>query len=160
MRGVDQRQLVFCMPRLCINDSTPQPVFYESHWMRANRGGILLTKVELGETVTKGQLLGTVTDPITNERSFINSKINGRVLGMALNQVVMPGFAAFRIGVQTSAQEVSQQPPEVEGPSTQEDLNEEAAEAEEDQGQSADREPQSPQAAPPEIGPAEVDDSD
>ena len=160
VRGVESLMHNLGMQKTNWRWSTPQPVFYESHWMRANRGGILLTKVELGETVTKGQLLGTVTDPITNERSFINSKINGRVLGMALNQVVMPGFAAFRIGVQTSAQEVSQQPPEVEGPSTQEDLNEEAAEAEEDQGQSADREPQSPQAAPPEIGPAEVDDSD
>jgi hypothetical protein len=46
-------------------------------------------------------VLGTVTDPITNEQNLVYSPENGRILGMALNQVVMPGFAAFRIGIET-----------------------------------------------------------
>lgn len=80
----------------------PQPVFYESRWVRANRGGILLGQVGLGERVRVGTLLGTVTDPVTNVTSRITSPHNGRVLGMALNQVVMPGFAAFRVGIETT----------------------------------------------------------
>jgi predicted deacylase len=76
-------------------------VFYESTWVRADHGGILFTVVRLGQKVAVGDVLGTVTDPITNEQNLVYSPENGRILGMALNQVVMPGFAAFRIGIET-----------------------------------------------------------
>ena len=81
--------------------SQPEPVFYQSTWVRADHGGILFTVVRLGQEVESGDVLGTVTDPITNEQNLIYSPENGRILGMALNQVVMPGFAAFRIGIET-----------------------------------------------------------
>lgn len=84
----------------------PQPVYYESSWVRADRGGILLATVELGAKVKAGDLLGTITDPITNVQSLIYAPFDGHVLGMALNQVVMPGFAAFRIGIERSKEEV------------------------------------------------------
>ncbi|MGI9293341.1 MAG: succinylglutamate desuccinylase [Pseudomonadales bacterium] len=84
----------------------PEPVYYQSSWVRSDQGGILFTRVHLGKRVRKGDLLGTVTDPITNVRAEITSPHNGRVLGMALNQVVMPGFAAFRIGIQKSEDEI------------------------------------------------------
>lgn len=80
---------------------TPEPVFYESAWVRADHGGILFSVVRLGQEVTAGDVLGTVTDPITNDQHLIYASAAGRVLGMALNQVVMPGFAAFRIGIET-----------------------------------------------------------
>jgi len=79
----------------------PEPIFYESTWVRADHGGILFAVVRLGQTVEIGDVLGTVTDPITNEQNLIYSPNTGRILGMALNQVVMPGFAAFRIGIET-----------------------------------------------------------
>ncbi|HCE41576.1 MAG: succinylglutamate desuccinylase [Alcanivorax sp.] len=84
----------------------PQPVFYESEWIRAGQGGILLSEVELNEQVSKGQILGTVTDPISNTGSAIIAPYDGRVLGMAVNQVVHAGFAAYRIGEEKSAEEV------------------------------------------------------
>lgn len=77
-----------------------EPVYYRSKWVRADRGGVLFSEVELGERVSKNQVLGTITDPITNVKSTLRASINGRVLGMALNQFVMPGFAAFRIGIE------------------------------------------------------------
>jgi hypothetical protein len=40
-----------------------------------------------------------VTDPISNERTIVFSPYEGRLIGMALNQVVIPGFAAFHIGL-------------------------------------------------------------
>ncbi len=85
---------------------TPEPVYYQSVWVRADEGGILFSEVDLGERVKENEVLGTVTDPITNVRTEILSPYKGRVLGMALNQVVMPGFAAFRIGIQSSEEEV------------------------------------------------------
>ena len=87
----------------------PQPIYYESDWIRADTGGILFGRVSLGEDVEKGQLLGTVTDPITNKRSEIRAPEAGRVLGMALNQVVIPGFASFRLGIAKSSKEVAQE---------------------------------------------------
>ncbi len=91
----------------------PEPVYHNSIWIRVNQGGILFSQVELGERVSEGDLLGTVTDPITNVRSDISSSFDGRIIGMALNQVVMPGFAAFHIA--THAEEMpsaSTSPPE------------------------------------------------
>lgn len=78
----------------------PEPVYYNSIWVRADQGGILFNQVELGERVRQGYLLGTVTDPITNVRSDIIAPTDGRIIGMALNQVVMPGFAAYHIATQ------------------------------------------------------------
>ncbi len=80
---------------------TPEPTYYRSQWIRANKGGILFSHIGLGDFIKKGGALGTVTDPITNESSEITSPIAGRVIGMAVNQVVMPGFAAYHLGIET-----------------------------------------------------------
>jgi predicted deacylase len=79
----------------------PEPVYYQSTWVRADDGGILFSVVRLGQAIEIGDVLGTITDPITNDQNLIYSPARGRVLGMALNQVVQPGFAAFRIGIET-----------------------------------------------------------
>jgi len=84
----------------------PEPVYYQSNWVRADKGGILMSSIELGQEVNEGDLLGTITDPITNQRDEIRSQYKGRILGMALNQVVMPGFAVYRIGIQTTENDI------------------------------------------------------
>jgi hypothetical protein len=81
----------------------PEPVYYRSTWVRAESGGILFSDVSLGATVRKGDLLGTITDPMNNERVELHAPYTGRIIGMARNQVVMPGFAAFHLGIQTDA---------------------------------------------------------
>ena len=88
---------------------TPQPVFYESQWLRANQGGILMSKVKLDDNVRRGQVLGTVTDPVTNTGSAIIAPFAGRVLGMAENQVVHTGFAAYHIGIEKAPEEVQEE---------------------------------------------------
>jgi predicted deacylase len=80
----------------------PEPVYYRSVWVRADRGGILLADVGLGSTVRRGDLLGTITDPMNNSSTNLYAPFSGRVIGMARNQVVMPGFAAFHVGIQTA----------------------------------------------------------
>lgn len=87
----------------------PQPVYYESVWVRSETGGILFSKVSLGQRVAEGDLLGTITDPITNHRARLEAPVTGRILGMALNQVVIPGFAAYRIGIEKSSEQISQE---------------------------------------------------
>jgi predicted deacylase len=83
--------------------SEARPVYYQSKWVRADHGGILFSLVRLGQVVDAGDVLGTVTDPISNEQNLIYSPVEGRVIGMALNQMVMPGFATFNLGIAASA---------------------------------------------------------
>lgn len=77
----------------------PSPAFYRSTWVRSNASGILFSQVELGGDVEKGDLLGWVINPVTNDKKNIFSLYKGRVLGMALDQFVLPGFAAYHIGI-------------------------------------------------------------
>ena len=76
-----------------------QPIFYRSRWVRAYRGGILTSSVQVGTPVRAGDVLGRVINPITNEESEVSAPVSGRVLGRALDQFVLPGFAVFHIGV-------------------------------------------------------------
>lgn len=83
----------------------PEPTYYQSRWLRADAGGILFSRVELGGKINKGEVLGTVADPITNEENHIVAPFDGRIIGMAVNQVVMPGFAAYHIGIKAPPEE-------------------------------------------------------
>ncbi len=79
--------------------SEPQPVYYRSRWVRVNNGGLLTTEVKVGARIKKGTVLGALVNPLTNERFEVQSPYNGRLLGMALNQFMLPGYAAFNIGL-------------------------------------------------------------
>ncbi|MEZ4331560.1 MAG: succinylglutamate desuccinylase/aspartoacylase family protein [Myxococcota bacterium] len=99
----------------------PQPVFYDSIWVRTSGSGILLGAVELGDRVEVGQTLGAVVDPVTNARNTLKSPVRGRVLGKALNQIVMPGFAAFRVGIEQRQEDLTIEPTVGEGDTHDED---------------------------------------
>ena len=85
----------------------PEPTYYTSQWVRADQGGILFGAVKLGKRVKRGDVLGTVTDPISNESSAIVSPHTGRIIGMALNQFVMPGYATFHIGLEAEVNDAT-----------------------------------------------------
>lgn len=81
----------------------PQPIYYSSRWVRVNSGGILMSKVAIGANVKINQLLGYIINPLTTEQIKLESPVKGRVLGMALNQFMLPGYAAFHIGVSSDS---------------------------------------------------------
>jgi predicted deacylase len=72
----------------------------KSFWVRVPRGqgGIYLPAVTLGAVVTKGQLMATVTDPMTDVAHEIRAQQPGVVVGMALPQVVLSGYGLFHVG--------------------------------------------------------------
>jgi len=84
----------------------PKPAYYQSTWIRVESGGILFSKMGLGEDVSVGDVLGIVTDPITNQSADLESPIKGHIIGMAVNQVVMPGFAAYHIGIESNQEDM------------------------------------------------------
>ncbi len=100
VKGVETLLSTLDMIRKRRSWGDPEPVYYKSSWVRADNGGILLADVSLGSTVRKGDLLGTITDPMNNQRTELYSPYEGRIIGLARNQVVMPGFAAFHVGIQ------------------------------------------------------------
>ena len=89
----------------------PEPVYYQSSWIRAERGGILFSKKELGDMVNTDEVLGTITDPITNESSSILATTSGRIIGMAVDQFVMPGYGCYHIGIKSSEEVLADQEP-------------------------------------------------
>ncbi len=82
-----------------------EPTYYRSRWIRAKQGGILFSKVALGDNVKEGTVLGLLSNPITNKTTEITATLEGRVIGMALNQIMYPGYAAYHIGLKSSAVE-------------------------------------------------------
>ena len=87
----------------------PEPTYYSSVWVRADQGGILMSDTKLGRRVKPGDRLGTVTDPITNEQVSIDAPFAGRVIGMALNQFVMPGYATFHLATEAELNNVTEE---------------------------------------------------
>ena len=77
----------------------PKPAFYDSAWVRVNSSGILFSRMKLGDFVEEGDVLGAVNNPVSNEQIDIISPHKGRILCMALDQFVMPGFAVYHIGI-------------------------------------------------------------
>ncbi len=92
----------------------PKPAYYESTWIRVESGGILFSKLGLGDNVSVGDVLGIVTDPITNQSSDLTAPIKGHIIGMAVNQVVMPGFAAYHIGIESNQEEMAKEDAEAQ----------------------------------------------
>jgi predicted deacylase len=76
---------------------SPAELYWSSRWVRVDASGILLANVALGDLVKEGDLLGTVTDPLSNHSNQIFAPRGGRVIGMAVDQIVVPGFAAFHV---------------------------------------------------------------
>ena len=87
----------------------PAPIFLDSRWVRANSGGLLISEVTLGQHVQAGQRLGRVIDPVANVERYLLAPVAGRVIGMSQNQVVLPGYAAFHLGIQTSERQAVQE---------------------------------------------------
>jgi predicted deacylase len=99
-RGIDGVHNVMAfleMEERPVPDQDPQRVFRSSSWVRSPGGGIFLTERVLGESVEKGALLGTVTDPVTHARIEVLAPDRGLLVGRAHPQVVLPGFGLFHI---------------------------------------------------------------
>ncbi len=79
-------------------------VYRRTRWIRApaGSGGIFLATCQLGDHVEEGQVLGSVTDPISDQRVEIIAPRAGYVIGMAVPQVVLPGSAVFHLGFDDS----------------------------------------------------------
>ena len=78
----------------------PETRIYErSRWVRAARdsGGFFFPTSKLGDVVEQGDVLGVVVDPLTDERSDVVASVSGEIIGMAVSQPVLSGYALFHL---------------------------------------------------------------
>jgi len=78
----------------------PERIFRGSTWSRvpAGRAGFFFPEVGLGDRVTKGQKVGYVIDPLTDVLTPALAHRSGEVIGLAVAQPVLSGYALFHIG--------------------------------------------------------------
>ncbi|MDO6524870.1 succinylglutamate desuccinylase/aspartoacylase family protein [Motilimonas sp. 1_MG-2023] len=91
-----------------------QPIYVESFWLRSDHSGIFVSNVSLGVKIKKGDILGTVTDPVTNAAFRVRAQSNSTVIGKAINQFVYPGFAVFHLAINTTPEKVEKKAAEIQ----------------------------------------------
>jgi predicted deacylase len=74
-------------------------VYERTRWIRVpmNQGGFFFPSAELGDVVEPGQSLGRIVDPLTDASFEIISTTTGEIVGMALPQPVLSGYALFHV---------------------------------------------------------------
>jgi predicted deacylase len=74
-------------------------VYERSRWIRAGLGqaGFFFPTAELGEVIAPGDTLGQIVDPMTDESFDVRADIPGEIIGMAVPQPVLSGYALFHL---------------------------------------------------------------
>ncbi|EKE85272.1 succinylglutamate desuccinylase/aspartoacylase family protein [Idiomarina xiamenensis] len=72
-------------------------VAYRSTWVRAERDGLVIPKVELGQVINKGQVIAQTVNPHGEETYPIKSLVNGILIGITNIPVANEGEALFNI---------------------------------------------------------------
>lgn len=79
-----------------------------SSWLRSPEGGLFRSHVHLGARVTSGDLMGTVTDPFSDDETELLSHTNGVVIGRSRLPLVNEGDALFHIARMSRPGEAAQ----------------------------------------------------
>ncbi len=75
------------------------PVFSQDEgWIIAHRGGILRTFVELGQSIKKGEKLGTISDPFSADiGEHVKAPQDGLIVGINTTPLIHEGLSIFKI---------------------------------------------------------------
>ena len=68
-----------------------------SRWIRAAQSGLMLPDVELGDHITRGQTVGTISDVLGTTRLRVRSHAAGIVIGLTTNPMVNRGDAILHL---------------------------------------------------------------
>jgi predicted deacylase len=79
-------------------------IFRRTYWERVplRGGGFFFPDVEIGARVKTGDKLGTIHAPGYDRETAILARRAGTVIGMAVPQIVLSGYALFNIGIEGS----------------------------------------------------------
>lgn len=81
------------------NDQVITPVISkDDDWLTAPSSGILHTDVSLGEHIKKGDKIGRLSDPFSNENStIVKSHLDGIIVGINRSPLIQEGVSIFKI---------------------------------------------------------------
>jgi predicted deacylase len=99
VRGVENVMAYLDMTGRADQEIPDARVYEKSRWVRTSLGesGFFFPTAELGGIVTKGDSLGIIVDPLTDEKFEVTSPIPGEIIGMAVSQPVLSGYALFHL---------------------------------------------------------------
>ncbi len=74
-------------------------IYERSRWIRTalGNGGFFFPTATLGDTVRIGDSLGKIVDPYTDASFEVISPLAGEIIGMAVSQPVLSGYALFHL---------------------------------------------------------------
>lgn len=78
---------------------TKDPILIEdSTWIRARHSGLFRSFVEDSTYVSKGEKIGTISDPYGEVEFYVKSTMNGFIIGINQAPIVIQGDAIYHIG--------------------------------------------------------------
>lgn len=94
-------------------DAGPEPIVLpRALWVRARHSGLFHPGVENGRPVTKGQIIGTVTDPYGSFLREIKSPEDGYVIALNFSPTVNKGDAVVHLGLTAESRSTATDPGE------------------------------------------------
>ncbi|KTD14017.1 succinylglutamate desuccinylase/aspartoacylase family protein [Legionella israelensis] len=80
------------------SDSFTSIFSQDQDWIRAHRSGILLSDVELGQMIKKGQKIAHISDPFSADKAeTVKSPQNGVVVGINRHPLIHEGQTIFKV---------------------------------------------------------------
>lgn len=77
----------------------PKPIeISTTRWVRARRAGLMQMGAELGLQVTKGDVLGLISDALGNRATRVTATMDGHIIAINQNPLVSQGDALVHIG--------------------------------------------------------------
>lgn len=79
--------------------SSFNPIFSQDEdWIRAHRSGVLLSEVELGQMIKKGQRIGRINDPFSADTAeTVQAPQDGIVVGINRHPLIHEGQTIFKL---------------------------------------------------------------
>lgn len=99
VQGVENVMAYLGMTGLPDQEIPDARIYERSRWIRTEigKGGFFFPTAKLGDIVEIGDLLGKIIDPLTDLSSEVIAPIAGEVVGMAVPQPVLSGYALFHL---------------------------------------------------------------
>ncbi len=88
-------------------DLGTQRVYRRTRWVRAEHGGIIEIYPVLGESISEGDILGVISDPLRRDKDILVSRVSGQIIGMVLSPMVIPGMAVLHVGLDDQSLDAS-----------------------------------------------------
>lgn len=99
VQGVENVMAYLDMVELADQEIPDARIFERSSWIRTEigTGGFFFPTANLGDVVETGDSLGEIVDPLTDASVEVISPIAGEIIGMAVPQPVLSGYALFHL---------------------------------------------------------------